>query len=77
VLSYDITNFFCIQIYLGGDGRERGRGGGRGVHLSLGKVGRSGGMVAGASSARAAGHRAGTGCETVYGRFYFSGFIVS
>jgi len=37
--------------------------------------GRSGGMVAGASSARAAGHRAGTGCETVYGRFYLSGFL--
>jgi len=31
--------------------------------------------VAGTSSAKAAGHRAGTGCETVYGRFYLSGFL--
>jgi len=31
-------------------------------------------MVAGASSARAAGHGAGTGCETVHGHFYLSGF---
>jgi len=31
--------------------------------------------VAGASAVKIAGHRAGIGCETMYGRFYLSGFL--
>ena len=68
------NEFHLYNFYLKGRGRVEGVAVEGCVNLPSGS-GRIGAMVAGASSARAAGYRAGTGCETVYGRFYLSGFL--